>query len=59
MGRIDASLSIPELLRAVREGDESAAGQLFARIYDELHGLAHRVRGRGTPSVLNTTALVP
>ncbi|MBA2245826.1 MAG: sigma-70 family RNA polymerase sigma factor [Gemmatimonadetes bacterium] len=49
-----------ELLHAAGEGDRTALDALFARVYGELHQLAHRVRGRGgaAQQTLNTTALV-
>ena len=58
VGSMSPTSSISTLLHAIQAGDESAATQLFAQIYDELHRLARCVRGRGTPSTLNTTALV-
>ena len=46
-----------ELLRAIHD-EEPDAGRLFARLYDELHRLAGKVRqGRGSET-MNTTALV-
>ncbi len=49
-----------ELLHAAGEGDRGALDALFVRVYDELHQIAHRVRGGGgaAPPTLNTTALV-
>ncbi len=48
-----------ELLHAAGEGDRSALDALFARVYEELHRLAHHVRGgRAAQPTLNTTALV-
>lgn len=45
------------LLAALREGDEGAVDALFAVLYDELRGLAHRqLAGRG--GTLSTTAMV-
>lgn len=49
---------ITQLLNAAGEGDRTALDALFARVYDELHELAHRVRGRGAQETLGTTALV-
>ena len=48
------------LLDSARDGDPAAAGQLFARVYDELHRLARRqLRAHGRPgATLDTTALV-
>jgi len=46
------------LLAAARAGDRAATDRLFVRVYDELHRLAHFVRGCGTPDSLNTTALL-
>ena len=50
--------SMTRLLAAARAGDRAATDRLFARVYDELHRLAHFVRGSGTPDSLNTTALL-
>jgi RNA polymerase sigma factor (TIGR02999 family) len=48
-----------DLLRASRAGDRDAAGELFARLYQQLHELARYQLSRGRPSdTLNTTALV-
>lgn len=52
------SLDVTQLLRALREGDE-VVDALFDRVYDDLHGLAHRQLNRLRPGqTLNTTALV-
>ena len=54
----DSDDTVTEWLRGIREGDREAMDRLFGRLYDELRGLARRVRrGRATPT-LNTTALV-
>jgi RNA polymerase sigma factor (TIGR02999 family) len=47
-----------ELLAAAAEGDRAALDALFARVYGELHLLAHRVRGGGARQALGTTELV-
>jgi RNA polymerase sigma factor (TIGR02999 family) len=50
---------ITHLLRAARGGDAQAAGQAFARVYDELRRLARaRLRQHRTMTLLDTTALV-
>ena len=56
----DPTEEITRLLSAARSGDRAAADALFARVYRELHGLAHRqLSARGRPGdTLNTTALV-
>lgn len=46
------------LLAASRDGDPAAFDQLFARVYHELAGIAHRVRRRSDSETLDTTALV-
>src|SRR5690606_13939329 len=50
--------TLPELLEAAGDGDERALDLVFARVYDELKGLAHRVRGGRASETLDTTALV-
>jgi len=45
------------LLRAARSGDKKAIDRLFALAYDELRGVARRMR-RGPDDSLTTTALV-
>ncbi len=47
-----------DLIRSARAGDRTAVDRLFALAYEELHRLAHAVRGGGAPATLNTTALV-
>ncbi len=56
----ESTEEITRLLAGARDGDRAAAETLFARIYRELHGLAHRQLGaHGRPGdTLNTTALV-
>ncbi|MGH8168758.1 MAG: sigma-70 family RNA polymerase sigma factor [Woeseiaceae bacterium] len=50
---------ITQLLEAVRDGDRGSLDQLFALVYDELRGQAHRHLNRaGHARTLNTTALV-
>ncbi len=46
------------LLAASRAGDAAAFDRLFARVYDELAQIAHRVRRRSDSETLDTTALV-
>lgn len=54
-----AEHSVTRLLEAMRAGDRPAADRLFALVYDELHGLAVRQRGRWRgDATLNATALV-
>ncbi len=51
--------AVASLLLAVREGDREAFDQLFALIYQELHELAARQRGRWRgDDTMDTTALV-
>jgi RNA polymerase sigma factor (TIGR02999 family) len=50
--------SVTELLHAAGSGDAQALDALFARVYDELKRLAHRVRGGRAGDTLSTTALV-
>lgn len=50
--------TLTELLEAAGDGDERALDLVFARVYDELKGLAHRVRGGRASETLDTTALV-
>ena len=45
-------------LRAARGGDPAAWDALYARLYDELRRLAHRVRAGRAGATLSTTALV-
>ncbi len=56
----ESTEEITRWLAAARDGDGAASEALFARVYRELHGLAHRQLGaRGRPGeTLNTTALV-
>jgi RNA polymerase sigma factor (TIGR02999 family) len=49
--------TVTQLLQAAEAGDDAAFRQLYARTYDELRRLAHRVRS-GEGQTLNTTALV-
>jgi RNA polymerase sigma factor (TIGR02999 family) len=57
MDRVDAE-EITALLREVQGTAGPLLDPLFARVYDELRGLAHRVRGGRSGETLNTTALV-
>ncbi len=50
--------TVTQLLQAADSGDRAAFQQLYARTYDELRRLAHRVRGGPANQTLNTTALV-
>jgi RNA polymerase sigma factor (TIGR02999 family) len=51
--------SMDELIRRAHSGDEDAARELFVLLLDLLHDLAHgQMRGQGTPTTLQTTALV-
>jgi len=53
------SHEVTKLLLAHRHGDREVADKLFALIYDELHGVAHRqLRRRRPGETINTTALV-
>lgn len=48
-----------QLLRAARAGDRESFDRLFAHVYEELRGLAHRRLARHRPGdTLDTTALV-
>lgn len=50
---------LTRLLAAAREGDQSAAGQAFGLLYDELRRLARaRLRQHQTLTLLDTTSLV-
>lgn len=49
--------TVTQLLQAADAGDSAAFQRLYARAYDELRRLAHRVRQPGHQT-LNTTALV-
>ena len=49
---------ITRLLEDAADGDREALDAVFERVYSELRGLAHRVRGDHRPDgTLNTTAL--
>lgn len=51
--------TVTQVLHASRTGDEAAAHQLWAMVYDELRGIAHReLRGERRGQTLSTTALV-
>ncbi len=43
--------AITQLLLAHRQGNREASDKLFALVYDELHGMAHRQMRRGGGSV--------
>jgi RNA polymerase sigma-70 factor, ECF subfamily len=54
-----ASGAVTELLRAFRDGDHGAEGQLFDVVYDALHALARRyMRRERSDHTLQPTALV-
>jgi RNA polymerase sigma factor (TIGR02999 family) len=58
-----AKMSTPddltELLLSARDGERVALDRLFARVYEELHELAHhQLTSRASDATLNTTALV-
>lgn len=50
--------TVTELLQAVRQGDRAAFEAVYAQAYDELSGLAHRVRSGRAGDTMDTTALV-
>lgn len=51
--------TIARLLEGLGRGDRTAVDELFAKVYDELKGLAHRQRARWSQDyTMNTTALV-
>ncbi len=51
--------NVTQALVAAREGNEAAAHRLWAMVYDELRGIAHReLRGERRGQTLSTTALV-
>lgn len=50
--------SVTHLLRAAGRGDMHVHDELFARVYDELQRLAHRIGGGRSGETLCTTALV-
>lgn len=52
--------SVTRLLKALKDGDESALDALFAQVYDELYSMARSKRRNwvGKDYTLNTTALV-
>lgn len=49
---------VTQLLAAHRAGDGAALERAFVLVYDELHRIAHRHLGGGSPPTLNTTSLV-
>jgi RNA polymerase sigma factor (TIGR02999 family) len=55
-----ATADLTELLAASRGGDRAASDAIFARVYDDLHRIAHRQLAAGgrRGETLNTTALV-
>jgi len=55
----EAEADVTGLLKAWTGGDAAALGELTARVYAELHRIAHRhMRGERKPDALQTTALV-
>jgi RNA polymerase sigma factor (TIGR02999 family) len=52
------SNDLTRLLRGIGAGDPDALDDVFARVYDELHRLAHWVRRGRAGETLSTTALV-
>lgn len=51
--------TVTQILRASRSGSRPAVDRLFALLYDELRGVAHRQLDAGARGVtLNTTALI-
>jgi RNA polymerase sigma factor (TIGR02999 family) len=57
--QMSAPGDLTELLVAARAGQRGALDRLFARVYDELHELAHhQLASRDPGETLNTTALV-
>ena len=55
---MDSRAEITGLLIAFQDGDGSALGELFERVYNELRRLAHGRIGRGPSRPIDTTALV-
>lgn len=50
---------LTELLRRARQGDSAAASEAFARVYEELHGMAERLFSRESPGhTLQPTVIV-
>ena len=51
--------TITQLLRRLEEGDRNVDGEVFSRLYGELHGRARHILGRGNAgSTLQPTVLV-
>lgn len=62
-GASSTATDLTELLAASRNGDRAASDAIFARVYQDLHRLAHRQLaagggGKRQGETLNTTALV-
>ena len=55
---MSAPNDVTVILRAAARGDADAFDQLYKRVYNELHRLAHKVRRNRAGETLNTTALV-
>lgn len=55
---VDPEDETSELLRSIKEGGASASEGLFDALYEELHGLAQRVRHGRAGETMGTTALV-
>jgi len=49
---------VDELLKSLSEGDRSSLDDIFALVYNELHRLAHQVKGGSSSNTVNTTALI-
>jgi len=52
------SQTITHLLEATGSGDAAATNQLYELTYEQLRGLAHRIRSGNRAQTVNTTALV-
>jgi RNA polymerase sigma factor (TIGR02999 family) len=55
---VEAAGLIEVLISRAAEGDRGAYDQVFAIAYQDLHRLAHQVRGKVAGGALNTTGLV-
>lgn len=58
VARMSPPGDLTELLRSARDGERVALDRLFARVYEELHCLAHHQLFSRADATLNTTALV-
>ncbi len=50
--------TITQLLKATGSGDDAAASELYELTYEQLRGLARRIRSGNRAQTVNTTALV-